>query len=218
MLCTNIFYRAKRMTFKCYNLDSLLITIRISLIPSQLLICIFDNGIFSMTLTLTRSRGHTHASFRMTLAPFFTQIIDLRFAFNLSVSFQLCIGFQCSMALRIPKIVGKSSQICLQSGRVKLLSIGDLNLRARPIMTALARMEKALEQLKSNPYYEKYAKDIARLQETSPEEFLSRIKEREAKMAQQKGMKNYLKSSARTIIFIFVSIGHHECGRSSHFS
>ncbi|KAF5282094.1 hypothetical protein FQR65_LT14412 [Abscondita terminalis] len=36
-------------------------------------------------------------------------------------------------------------------------------------------IEEASEKLKSNPYYEKYAKKIATLQETSPEEFLSRI-------------------------------------------
>lgn len=41
------------------------------------------------------------------------------------------------------------------------------------------RLEKAADDLKSNPYYEKYASKIATLQETSPEEFLSRIEQRE---------------------------------------
>ncbi|XP_031333369.1 ATP synthase mitochondrial F1 complex assembly factor 1-like isoform X1 [Photinus pyralis] len=42
-----------------------------------------------------------------------------------------------------------------------------------------ASIEKVTEELKTNPYYEKYAKKIAGLQETSPEEFLQRIEERE---------------------------------------
>ncbi|KAF5285422.1 hypothetical protein FQA39_LY16676 [Lamprigera yunnana] len=37
------------------------------------------------------------------------------------------------------------------------------------------KLEKATEQLKTNPYYEKYATKIAVLQETSPKEFLNRI-------------------------------------------
>jgi len=89
------------------------------------------------------------------------------------------------MALRIPNIVGKSSQICAQSRRLKFLSITS-NSGARSIMTSLTKMEKALEQLKSNPFFDKYAKNIARLQETSPEELLSRLQEREKKTAQQK--------------------------------
>ncbi|KAK4881998.1 hypothetical protein RN001_005317 [Aquatica leii] len=40
-------------------------------------------------------------------------------------------------------------------------------------------VEKATEQLKTNPYYEKYATKIATLQQTSPEEFLSRIEANE---------------------------------------
>ncbi|XP_048507077.1 ATP synthase mitochondrial F1 complex assembly factor 1 isoform X1 [Athalia rosae] len=53
----------------------------------------------------------------------------------------------------------------------------------RSIMTSQTNMEKALDELKLNPYFEKYAKKISKLQETSPEEFLSKIeaKEREAK-------------------------------------
>jgi len=50
---------------------------------------------------------------------------------------------------------------------------------SRTIMTSSARAEKAAEELKNNPYYEKYATKIATLQQTSPEEFLSRIEENE---------------------------------------
>lgn len=52
----------------------------------------------------------------------------------------------------------------------------------RTIMTTSARAEKALEDMKSNPYYDKYAKKIATLQQTSPEEFLSRVEEHDKKI------------------------------------
>ncbi|XP_044253806.1 ATP synthase mitochondrial F1 complex assembly factor 1 [Tribolium madens] len=45
----------------------------------------------------------------------------------------------------------------------------------RPLMTTQSRCEKALDELSKNAYYEKYADKIAKLQKTSPEEFLSRI-------------------------------------------
>lgn len=48
-------------------------------------------------------------------------------------------------------------------------------------MTTSSRAEKALEDIKGNPYYEKYAAKIADLQNTSPEEFLSRVEEIEKK-------------------------------------
>lgn len=52
-------------------------------------------------------------------------------------------------------------------------------LQKRNIVMSAHRMEKAVEDLKSNPYFEKYSKKIATLQETSPEEFLSRIEQRQ---------------------------------------
>lgn len=43
-------------------------------------------------------------------------------------------------------------------------------------MSASLRAEEALEKLKEkNPYYEKYAEKIAKLQQTSPDEFLERV-------------------------------------------
>lgn len=41
-----------------------------------------------------------------------------------------------------------------------------------------SRLQKEVEELKTNPYYDKYAEKIAALQQTSPEEFLSRIEQR----------------------------------------
>lgn len=36
-----------------------------------------------------------------------------------------------------------------------------------------------MEDLQSNPYYDKYAQKIAKLQKTSPEEFVQRIEKKE---------------------------------------
>lgn len=40
-------------------------------------------------------------------------------------------------------------------------------------------MEKAMENLQKNPYFEKYASRIAELQKTSPEEFIARVEEQQ---------------------------------------
>lgn len=56
------------------------------------------------------------------------------------------------------------------------------------------RLEKAIDDLKENPYYAKYASKIATLQETSPEEFLSRVEERKQHKQKSKevtSMKGY---------------------------
>lgn len=38
-------------------------------------------------------------------------------------------------------------------------------------------LQKTLEKLEKNPYYDKYAQRIAELQRTSPEEFLQRVEQ-----------------------------------------
>lgn len=48
-------------------------------------------------------------------------------------------------------------------------------LNIRNIMTSNPRLEKALEELEKNSYYQKYADKIAKIQQTSPEEFLSKV-------------------------------------------
>ncbi|XP_018400192.1 PREDICTED: methionine--tRNA ligase, mitochondrial-like [Cyphomyrmex costatus] len=49
----------------------------------------------------------------------------------------------------------------------------------RYIMMSRTRLEKALEELQRNPYYDKYAQKIAKLQQTSPEQFLQRVEQQE---------------------------------------
>ncbi|XP_020284401.1 methionine--tRNA ligase, mitochondrial [Pseudomyrmex gracilis] len=49
----------------------------------------------------------------------------------------------------------------------------------RCIMTSRTRLEKVLENLQKNPYYDKYAEKIAKLQQTSPEEFLQRVEQQD---------------------------------------
>jgi len=46
---------------------------------------------------------------------------------------------------------------------------------ARNISSTSQRLNEAIEQIKTNPYFDKYSKKIAQLQETSPEEFLNRV-------------------------------------------
>lgn len=53
-------------------------------------------------------------------------------------------------------------------------------------MTTRVKFEKVLENLEKNPFFEKYANKIAKLQQTSPEEFLQRVKNQE-KLQKKKG-------------------------------
>lgn len=57
----------------------------------------------------------------------------------------------------------------------------------RGIMTSRSRLEKVLEELQRNPYYDKYAEKIAKLQQTSPDEFLQRVEQQE-KAREKRGM------------------------------
>lgn len=54
-------------------------------------------------------------------------------------------------------------------------------------MTSRARLEKVLEELQRNPYYDKYSQKIAKLQKTSPEEFLQRVEQQEKKILEKQG-------------------------------
>ncbi|KAM3956186.1 ATP synthase mitochondrial F1 complex assembly factor 1 [Aphomia sociella] len=62
------------------------------------------------------------------------------------------------------------------SGLLSYYKLGFCAIR-KNISTTTSVMEKALESLQNNPYYDKYADRIAALQKTSPEEFLQRIEE-----------------------------------------
>lgn len=67
----------------------------------------------------------------------------------------------------------------------RFLTIPNLTVR-RSIMTSQPKLEKAVEELKKNPYFEKYSTKIATLQQTSPEEFLSRVEAQEKKKSEPK--------------------------------
>ncbi|XP_014357089.2 ATP synthase mitochondrial F1 complex assembly factor 1 [Papilio machaon] len=62
-------------------------------------------------------------------------------------------------------------------------------LSFRNIMTSPTKLEKAVEQLQKNPYYEKYADRIATLQKTSPQEFLQRLEEQQKTKQKEKEKK-----------------------------
>lgn len=55
-------------------------------------------------------------------------------------------------------------------------------------MTSQAKLEKALENLQKNPYYDKYAEKIAKLQQTNVEEFLERVEQQEKKVCEKQGI------------------------------
>lgn len=58
---------------------------------------------------------------------------------------------------------------------LRLLSVNNVVKRTIS-MSAMRRAEEALDNMKEkNPYFDKYAEKIARLQQTSPEEFLERV-------------------------------------------
>ncbi|CAL7938223.1 unnamed protein product [Xylocopa violacea] len=64
--------------------------------------------------------------------------------------------------------------------------IGTKNCNKRFIMTSRTRLEKALENLEKNPFFDKYANKIAKFQQTSPEEFLQRVESQENKLQRKK--------------------------------
>lgn len=70
----------------------------------------------------------------------------------------------------------------------------------RCIMTSRARLEKVLEELQKNPYYDRYAKKIAKLQQTSPEEFLQRVEQQEARQKKEKQAPKLYQTEAKPIL------------------
>ncbi|KDR09704.1 ATP synthase mitochondrial F1 complex assembly factor 1 [Zootermopsis nevadensis] len=54
---------------------------------------------------------------------------------------------------------------------------GVLLQQRRNIMSSIFRAEKAIEDLQNNPYYEKYCRKITAFQNTSPGEFMTRLRE-----------------------------------------
>lgn len=68
-------------------------------------------------------------------------------------------------------------------------------------MTSGAKLDKALENLEKNPFFDKYANKIAKLQQTSPEEFLQRVESQanklQAKKEKQEGERKYYQSAAK---------------------
>ncbi|XP_071556821.1 methionine--tRNA ligase, mitochondrial-like isoform X2 [Temnothorax nylanderi] len=79
----------------------------------------------------------------------------------------------------------------------------------RCIMTSRVRLEKVLEELQRNPYYDKYAEKIARLQQTSPQEFLQRVEQQE-KQTREKQVKHviakYQPSKSAIFPFLFKNV------------
>lgn len=69
-------------------------------------------------------------------------------------------------------------------------------------MSAQLRAEEAIEELKKkNPYFDKYAKKLSSLQQTSPEEFLQRLDSVEQKTQPKKAEKpRYVRSPVLPVV------------------
>lgn len=59
-------------------------------------------------------------------------------------------------------------------------------------MTTCTKLEKVMENLERNPFFEKYAKKIAQFQQTNPEEFLQRVEKEEEKIQRKRGTITYI--------------------------
>lgn len=57
------------------------------------------------------------------------------------------------------------------------------------IMISRTKTDQVLENLKSNPYFDKYAKKIAKLQQINPDLLSERIEKQEKKVQKKKGMR-----------------------------
>jgi len=65
---------------------------------------------------------------------------------------------------------------CARKLPLRVFLNNSLTVNRTITMSAVRRAEEAVEKLKdSNPYYSKYAGKIAKLQQTSAEEFLDRV-------------------------------------------
>lgn len=74
---------------------------------------------------------------------------------------------------------------------VKDIFFGTNNYHKRYIMTTCKKLEKVLEHLEKNPFFERYANKIAKLQQTKPNEFLQRVENQE-KLQKAKGTVTYI--------------------------
>ncbi|CAG9765313.1 unnamed protein product [Ceutorhynchus assimilis] len=80
-----------------------------------------------------------------------------------------CVKMQLTSSMR---------KILLYRGTFTKLS---KQLTQKNIMTTPRKMQEVLDDLKGNPYYDKYAQKIAQIQQTAPEEFKSKIVDLEKK-------------------------------------
>lgn len=79
-------------------------------------------------------------------------------------------------------MLGAGRRVCV-AGRAALAIMSK-----QPVSTSSYAMVRAIEELEKNPYFDKYAAKIARLQKESPEEFLTQFaKNKEVKESQPGG-------------------------------
>lgn len=81
------------------------------------------------------------------------------------------------------------------------------NCNKRYIMTTCTKLEKVLERLEKNPFFEKYANKIAKFQQTSPDEFLQRVENEEKKIQGRKGIITYI-IFCTYLIFVIINLSN----------
>lgn len=92
--------------------------------------------------------------------------------------------------------------MALQIGRrIQSLHINYIT-KLRQISSTNRNMQKALENLEKNPFYEKYANRIAALQKTSPEEFMERV-ERQQKAKEEEKRNKFTSVDTRSGPLLF---------------
>lgn len=74
------------------------------------------------------------------------------------------------------------------------------------ITMSRTKTDQVLEGLKNNPYFDKYAKKIAELQQINPDLLKERIEEQEKKVQKKKGMRLLLRSFPIVILIAVVSL------------
>lgn len=74
-------------------------------------------------------------------------------------------------------------------------------------MTTCTKLEKVLERLEKNPFFEKYANKIAKFQQTSPDEFLQRVENEEKKIQGRKGIITYI-IFCKYLIFVIINVSN----------
>ncbi|XP_053975923.1 methionine--tRNA ligase, mitochondrial-like isoform X1 [Hylaeus volcanicus] len=98
------------------------------------------------------------------------------------------------MAISLRYTIRLSSSIFMKN-----VCIETRSSNKRFIMTSRSKLDKVLNDLQKNPYFDKYAEKIAKFQKTCPEEFLQRAENQEKKERKAKVAVHLTRSSVQSL-------------------